>query len=176
MKSVTGIRNHWKTSEKWMKEVVAHLYDEYEITKKAPTVFRNRKGSYHHRPGGRHQIVFGRGMMEYWWENGYRDYKSVQPQIRELWSRRNPITELEALYFLTIHEFAHVLQTEEPNGRTYGSVHNETFIRKYRELLVLFPFDEMVEKFLPNIDQMLLGFRKFQVELARNEDGMIIRK
>jgi hypothetical protein len=50
---------------------------------------------------------------------------------------------LKGVHQLVLHEFAHVLQTEIPGGRTRGSCHNQTFIQCYQELMDLVPFGEL---------------------------------
>lgn len=138
-------------SAQFMKTMIEWLYEAYEIDHYR-TVFRNRRGSYHWRPKGRHQLVFGYSGLLWYIKSGYQDYRTIHPLIAGLkWRKPNG---LEAAYYLAIHEFAHVLQTEVKNGRTYGSAHNWVFINKYRELLSLVSFEDAVVEFAPRSTQL----------------------
>ena len=114
------------------RETVELLSEIYELP--VEVVFRNRNGSYHTtdwKTGG-HKIVFSYSNCKHYWKHGYTEYKSLQWMLGG-----KELTGTAGIQHLAMHEFAHALQTEIPGGRTYGSVHNSTFIKCYQEVMEL---------------------------------------
>lgn len=105
----------------------------YNLTVK----FTNHKKTYHQlRRDGSHLIVFGWECLEYWMTRGYREY----PSLEYLVPKPRPIG-LEAAWWITCHELAHMLQmTDQGNKRLRGSVHNQVFINCYELIRSLYPF------------------------------------
>jgi hypothetical protein len=87
-----------------------------------------------------HLISFGSKALKMFWEKGYKEYKSLQWMMRGLL----PI-ETHAIYYIVTHEFAHAVQTQW-GSRTYGSVHNQSFVNAYQKLLDEMPFAGEIEK------------------------------
>lgn len=138
-----------------VRELTEDLYEQYEIGNHYPTVMRNRQDAYHRTfNGNKHQIIFGYYLVDHFLAEGYYDYPTIHNQIQELRGRQPQ--GIEAAYWLAIHEFAHVLQVEA-GGRYYGQQHNGVFIEKFNELVTLFPFSEVAEKFLSVMERRVLG-------------------
>ncbi|MCL4296242.1 MAG: hypothetical protein KJ077_10960 [Anaerolineae bacterium] len=117
--------------------LVEQMYQAYGIAKYYPTVFRNRNGSYHQKYlNGMHQIVLGYWNVQRTYERGFDEYDT----IKRVWNGHGELKGLKGVWALILHEFAHVLQTEVKGGRTAGSVHNQVFVAKLRELQQRFPF------------------------------------
>ena len=111
------------------KEMVKLLSEIYEIPVRV--VFTNRNGCFHRKQGDTHTIVFGYQYLDQVVEKGFYEYKTLR------WICPQGITGTAASKQVAMHEFAHVLQTRIPGGRTHGSVHNSTFIRTYKEIMEL---------------------------------------
>lgn len=152
----------------YMKALVNFLADCYGVSDKmAETVFRNRKGSYHHKvSGGKHQLVFGYASAERAHQRGFNEYKTVAAALPRWFGNGRQCKGLEGMFMLVMHEFAHVLQTEEPEGGitvhysgrgfpTKRSIHNEIFIEKYRDLLNSLPFRPTLELVDPQTRRIL---------------------
>ena len=131
------------------KMLVEHLASEVEVSDQmAPTVFRNRKTSAcQDVTGGRMQLVFGYDMVRRDQAVGYLDYVSIHNQISGLRGRRPK--GFEALYWLAVHEFSHVLQTIAKKVFR-GDVHNKWFVELMNEVSILIPFDE-VQHLIPAV-------------------------
>lgn len=127
--------------EQFILALIEKLYAEHGI-EHHPTVFRNRKGSYAHRPGNVPQIVLGYESVERCFKQ-FTEYRS----IAYLWTGQGELSGLRGLWALALHEFGHVLQFH--TGRLYAGVgenkyHNHHFVELVRELQVLYPFDEQL--------------------------------
>ncbi|MCG3207163.1 MAG: hypothetical protein FOGNACKC_00763 [Anaerolineae bacterium] len=122
---------------KYVIELAERLYKAYGLTNYLPTQLTNdpRQSCHVYDPANRlHRLRFSRPMIatdaiRYW------DYYSVRPVWGALYDKLNGLAGVHAL---VLHEFAHVLQTED-GGRWYGSVHNHIFMAKLRELIKKFP-------------------------------------
>ena len=112
------------------KETVEMLSEIYDIQVKI--VFTNLQASYHIKRKTGHVIKFGYQSLDRSFENGFDEYKILQWMINY-----KKIDGIEGARQEAMHEFSHVLQTEIPGGRTYGSCHNETFIKCYQEVMEL---------------------------------------
>ena len=113
------------------REMVELLSEIYEIPVKV--VFRNRRASYHRKNrDGSHSIVFGYESLNRSYEVKFDEYQSIAWVIGY-----QEISGIDGVKQEAMHEFAHVLQTEIPGGRTYGSVHNNTFVKCYQEVMEL---------------------------------------
>lgn len=112
------------------------LYREFGLgaDKHWSTVFNNIRNAYHTRPEGKHQITYGWQCTEVVFKYGFTEYKSLRYLIAG-----KEVVGLRGVHQLALHEFAHVLQTEEPNGRTYGSCHNGVFVKHYVALMEKYP-------------------------------------
>ena len=131
----------------YAKDLTEWLYDQYGIENHHPTVMRHCLVSHQRgrNKGDVHQIVYA-------WQDfvrcaikGYDDYKSIM----WVWGSEGA-WGLEAIHRIVLHEFAHVIQAED--GKVFcGSVHNEYFVEKVQELLVIVPFEEFGLKFIGRI-------------------------
>jgi len=130
LKRDAGVRFLYLVSEK--------ILETYEI-KHWPSVMRNRKTSLHRRRNGTSQLLFSWSNVQRQWYCGAREYKTVARAMREVNERSEP--GWHALRQVLLHECAHALQYEVPNGRTRGSIHNEVFMAEYRALLERYDLD-----------------------------------
>lgn len=79
-------------------------------------------------------LRFGHETMQYIWEKGYREYKTV----RYVWHEANldltQLTGFDALKALALHEFAHAIQFSQGlYGR--GSIHNASYCSILAQLI-----------------------------------------
>lgn len=124
---------------KYALDLIEQMYQAYGLTNYYPTAFRNLNQSCHQtylRGGKTHQILLGYPSIERNFKRGFREYAT----IRYVWNGHGELKGLKGVWALCLHEFAHVLQTEVEGGRTRGSVHNQVFVSKLRELQQRFPF------------------------------------
>lgn len=97
---------------------------------------RDRRGSFHRRQNGVHQLVFGTGSIQRCLDSGWSEYDTVAAKL----GLRNGFVGQEALHRLALHEAAHAFQVAE--GQRYrGSVHNRHFIEHLRRLCEKVPYN-----------------------------------
>lgn len=128
----------------YAKALVEELFRQFGI-EHHPTAFRNRKISCY-RYATLPQIILGYESVDRAYAFGFLEYKS----IRWIWGDTTKC-ELEGVHRLVLHEFAHVLQAQEPDGRQRGSIHNSCFVECLRELQVTVPFKNFGEEFLQSL-------------------------
>lgn len=139
------------------------LYGDFPRIDRArvrPTVCRNQIKTYHNfttrtaRPI--HQIVYGRTLMRNTFFNGFSEYPSVEPHVRRFGYLPRRITGMRAMFWVAMHEFAHVLQSEDGQRKT-GEAHNRYFIAMYTELLETYSPAEAFSRFIPDRDAAFLA-------------------
>ena len=90
--------------------------------------------SSHTKKITQHILRFGSKSLRDLWIFGFTEYDRllylIDGRKTDGW---------QGLYWMVSHEFAHVLQTEIPGGRTYRQVHNDVFEREYKRVLGQFP-------------------------------------
>jgi hypothetical protein len=137
---VSAIGLDMRTPEQYVKPLTEWLYTQYNIAHH-PTVYRNRKRSYQRTCNdGKPQMVFGYESMSRAYNTGFNEYVRTARKIGYHTKKKG----LEGVHQLVLHEFAHVLQAQV-NGYGYRSIHNESFVKFMRELMILCPFEKNKE-------------------------------
>jgi len=119
----------------YMIRLVEKMYGDFGI-KHGPTAFRSRQSSYHHLTKSGHQLVFGYENVRVAARDGYQDYKSIDPYI----TRGERATGRKAAWYVALHEFAHVTQTEL-GDLTPHAHHDAKFVGHMRDLMALYPYE-----------------------------------
>ena len=120
----------------FIRKLLADMSACYGINIKI--VFSTRKkGACHQyfRNTKTHRLTFGNKYLDDL-EKRYYEYKSW----RWLWHDFHQIKGMKAMWAITLHEFAHAIQTEA-GKRTRGSVHNDFWATAVKELQELYPFE-----------------------------------
>lgn len=125
----------------FVKKLTEQILADYDITLKR-VEFRRRKGSFHQmQDDGSSLLVYGNGSMERARSMGFFEYKKI---ARWLGYTQYSDNGLKGIWRLVCHEVAHAVQWQR-NGRHRGSVHNECFFECYKELMILYPYEEAKE-------------------------------
>jgi hypothetical protein len=112
------------------RNLIRQMAADYGI--QVEVIFRNRSGSCHTMRNGKHTIILGYESVTRSAEKGFKEYASLEYLV---WNRKN--TGLDGVRLLAIHEFGHVVDTQE-NGRAYGVAHGSTYAKCYKALLSLY--------------------------------------
>lgn len=113
------------------------LYEQYDIEDFWPSQMGGGRGASHEMRGNKHFLKFGWEALDLCYSGKFR------PRLQLDWNFANwaKLNKLVAVHQIVLHEFAHVLQVRE-GGRHYGQMHNDSWIRNYRELMTLVPYGE----------------------------------
>lgn len=119
-----------------------------EVNVKA--VLTNRRQSCHSNKSK--EIKFGRPSLKKAFERGFYEYNCVVSVwvaqgidfFHNGWGYISNFADYKAVWALVLHEAAHSIQHSR-GGRFYGSAHNEVFCEALEELIILFPYDEIMK-------------------------------
>lgn len=120
---------------KFARDFALALFEAHEI--EGHVFFRNAHDSWADKRRSTPTIRFGYQCIDVFADDGYREMRTFE----HVWNFRRDMVGLKAVWALTLHEFAHILQTDRTRGRS----HTPDFGRQLARLIINYPFEAALQ-------------------------------